>query len=128
MIRNIIFDWSGTLVDDLPVVLKATNYVLEQCGVEAMSRDKFRQEFCLPFKNFYDRFVPHVPLAQLETVFHGHFKEIQHDVEPLPHAREFLEFCRASKIRTYILSTVQPEYFKTQAAVADFSEFIDKPY
>ena len=113
MIRNIIFDWSGTLVDDLPAVLKATNYVLEQSGVEAMSRDKFRQEFCLPFKHFYDRFVPHVPLAQLETVFHGHFKEIQHDVEPLPHAREFLEFCRASKIRTYILSTVCNPSFET---------------
>ena len=25
MIRNVIFDWSGTLVDDLPAVLKATN-------------------------------------------------------------------------------------------------------
>ncbi|MGZ4961641.1 MAG: HAD family hydrolase, partial [Limisphaerales bacterium] len=51
MIRNIIFDWSGTLVDDLPAVLKATNYVLEKCGVETMSRDTFRKEFCLPFKH-----------------------------------------------------------------------------
>ena len=128
MIRNIIFDWSGTLVDDLPAVLKATNFVLEKCGVETMSRDKFRQEFCLPFKHFYDRFVPHVPIAQLEQHFHGHFKDIQHDVEPLPHAREFLEFCRANKIRTFILSTVQPPYFKTQAEVTDFGQFIDKPY
>ena len=30
MIRNIIFDWSGTLVDDLPAVWQATNYVLAQ--------------------------------------------------------------------------------------------------
>ncbi len=128
MIRNIIFDWSGTLVDDLPVVLKATNHVLEQCGVETMSRDKFRQEFCLPFKHFYDRFVPDVPMAQLEKTFHGFFDTIQHDIEPLTHAREFLEFCRKHKIKTFILSTVQPAYFKTQADVADFAQFVDKPY
>jgi len=50
MIRNIIFDWSGTLVDDLPAVLAATNFVFAQCGVAAMSLEQFRAEFCLPFK------------------------------------------------------------------------------
>ena len=27
MFRNLIFDWSGTLVDDLPPVLAATTHV-----------------------------------------------------------------------------------------------------
>ena len=66
MIRNIIFDWSGTLVDDLPGVWEATNHVLEQAGAPTLSLDKFRAEFELPFTNFYDRHVPHVPLDQLE--------------------------------------------------------------
>ena len=39
VIRNIIFDWSGTLVDDLPAVLKASNFVLTQSGKPAMSLD-----------------------------------------------------------------------------------------
>ena len=51
MIRNIIFDWSGTLVDDLPAVWQATNYVLTQCGRAEMSLEQFRAEFCLPFTN-----------------------------------------------------------------------------
>ena len=37
MIRNIIFDWSGTLVNDLPGVWKATNHVLEQANVTTVS-------------------------------------------------------------------------------------------
>ncbi len=87
MIRNIIFDWSGTLVDDLPAVLAATNAVFEQCGVEKLSLEKFRSEFCLPFKHFYDRFVPNVPLADLERSFHSHFRLVQDQVAALPHAR-----------------------------------------
>jgi beta-phosphoglucomutase-like phosphatase (HAD superfamily) len=106
MIRNIIFDWSGTLVDDLPAVLAATNAVFEQCGVEKMSLEKFRAEFCLPFKHFYDRFVPNVPLAELERSFHGHFRLCREEVAALPHAREFLLFCRKRGLRTFVLSTV----------------------
>jgi phosphoglycolate phosphatase-like HAD superfamily hydrolase len=37
VIRNIIFDWSGTLVDDLPAVFAATNFVFAQCGIAAIS-------------------------------------------------------------------------------------------
>ena len=66
MIRNIIFDWSGTLVDDLPAVWQATNYVLTQAARPEMSLEEFRAEFCLPFTIFYDRHVPHVALPQLD--------------------------------------------------------------
>ncbi|RME93068.1 MAG: HAD family hydrolase, partial [Verrucomicrobia bacterium] len=86
MIRNIIFDWSGTLVDDLPAVLAATNAVFRQAGVPEMSLEEFRREFCLPFKKFYDRHVPHVPLQDLERWFHTAFEEAQDRVQPLPHA------------------------------------------
>ena len=128
VIQNIIFDWSGTLVDDLPAVLAATNFVFAECGVEEMTLDKFRAEFCLPFKIFYDRFAPGIPLAQLEKSFHSHFSRIQHDVAELPHARDFLVFCRKHKIRTFLLSTVSRHYFDRQAAANGFDKFIDRPY
>lgn len=128
MIRNIIFDWSGTLVDDLPAVLAATNLVFAECGVEQMSTDRFRSEFCLPFKHFYDRVAPHVPVEQLERCYHGHFSGVQDLVTPLPHAREFLVFCRKHKIHTFVLSSVHAEYYALQAAASDFGQFIDRPY
>lgn len=128
MIRNIIFDWSGTLVDDLPAVLKASNFVLAQAGKPEMSLDTFRAEFSLPFKNFYDRHTPHVPMPQLEEWFHGSFKQAQDSVRELPHAREFLEFCRAKKLRTFLLSTVHANYFKEQCRVTGFDAFLEKPY
>jgi phosphoglycolate phosphatase-like HAD superfamily hydrolase len=128
MIRNIIFDWSGTLVDDLPAVLAATNALFEECGVEKLSLEDFRREFCLPFTLFYDRFVPHVPVAKLERSFHGHFRHVQEAVTILPHAREFLVFCRERGLRTFILSTVQTDYFKIQVAELALEPFIDRAY
>jgi len=128
MIRNIIFDWSGTLVDDLPAVWKATNYVLVQAKRAEMSLEEFRAEFCLPFTLFYDRHTPNVPLKQLEAWFHSHFVQVQNSVRELPHARQFLEFCRDRGLRTFLLSTVHEDYFAVQAGTTGFDKFLDKPY
>ncbi len=128
MIRNIIFDWSGTLVDDLPAVWKATNYVLAQADRPEMSLEEFRAEFSLPFTNFYDRHTPHVPMPQLEDWFHSQFREMQDSVAELPYARDFLEFCRARRLRTFLLSTVHHDHFLIQCRVTGFDAFLDKPY
>jgi phosphoglycolate phosphatase-like HAD superfamily hydrolase/ADP-ribose pyrophosphatase YjhB (NUDIX family) len=128
VIRNIIFDWSGTLVDDLPAVWNASNHVLAQAGRPEMSLAEFRAEFCLPFTIFYDKFTPHVPLPQLEEWFHTRFRQVQDTVTPLPHAREFLEFCRERGIKTFLLSTVAPEHFAVQERASGFGTFLDRPY
>jgi ADP-ribose pyrophosphatase YjhB (NUDIX family) len=53
---------------------------------------------------------------------------MQHEVTELPHAREFLVFCRRHNIRTFLLSTVSRDYFAQQAAANGFDQFIDRPY
>lgn len=128
MIRNIIFDWSGTLVDDLPAVWQATNFVLAQANRPQMTLEQFRAEFCLPFTIFYDRHVPHVPLSRLENWFHSRFRQVQDSVAELPYARQFLEFCRARRLRTFLLSTVNQEHFAAQSGATGFDRFLDKPY
>jgi len=128
VIRNIIFDWSGTLVDDLPAVLQASNFVLTQSGKPAMSLEKFRAEFTLPFKKFYDRHTPDVPMAQLENWFHREFRQAQASVVELPHARAFLKFCRAHKIRTFLLSTIHANHFAAQNRNLGLDAFLDRPY
>lgn len=128
MIRNIIFDWSGTLVDDLPAVWRASNHVFGKAGIAHLTLDQFRAEFHLPFKGFYDRYTPHIPMPQLEEWFHSHFKEVQDSVRELPHARAFLELCRNRGVRTFVLSTIHRDHFAVQIAQTGFGDFIDRPY
>ncbi len=128
VIRNIILDWSGTLVDDLPAVWEATNFVFGQAGIAALTLEQFRAEFSLPFTAFYERYTPHVPIEQLEVWFHRHFRQVQGSVQELPHAREFLLFCRQHGLRTFLLSTVHPDHFAAQIASNGFDQFLERPY
>lgn len=128
MIRNIIFDWSGTLVDDLPAVWEASNHVLAQAGRAEMTLEQFRAEFQLPFTTFYDKHTPHVPMPQLEEWFHTRFKQVQASVCALPHAARFVEFCRERKLRTFLLSTVREDHFAVQHRASGFGDFLERPY
>lgn len=128
MIRNVIFDWSGTLVDDLPAVWEASNQVFRLAGVEPLSLDRFRAEFRLPYRGFYEKFVGHVPLEQLEIWFHARFAECQDSVVALPHARELLEFCRSHGLRVFLLSTVHPQHWDRQAEAAGFRGYFERVY
>jgi phosphoglycolate phosphatase-like HAD superfamily hydrolase/ADP-ribose pyrophosphatase YjhB (NUDIX family) len=128
VIRNVIFDWSGTLVDDLPAVWRASNHALQQAGVPEMALEDFRREFRLPAREFYMERVPKESLPELEGWFLEGFKRVQDTVTPLPHAREFLEFCRQHGLRTFLLSAVHPALFAHQEKSSGFGPFFDKTY
>jgi phosphoglycolate phosphatase len=127
-IRNIIFDWSGTLVDDLPPVVDATNAVLRHCGKPALTRDEFLREFELPFERFYARVLPENPLETLEPIFHGAFESSSEQATPLPHAHEFLVFCRTTARRCFVLSSAHPAHLRRQADEFGFAPFFEEVY
>jgi phosphoglycolate phosphatase len=128
MLRNLLLDWSGTLVDDMPPVIGATNFVLEKYGRQPLTRDEFRQKFRLPFTEFYEEYLPDVPLPELDAAFHGHFVTIQDDVTPLPGLYEFLEFCRASGRRLFLLSSMKREHFEVQSEKLGLAHYFEHPY
>ena len=116
MIRNVLFDWSGTLVNDLPAVWRATNYTFTQSGYPEMSLEEFRAEFSLPFDEFYERVTPGVPLEQLEEWYKLSFADEQKTIELLPFAQEFFSFCKSKHLRTFLLSTIHPDHYREQSA------------
>ncbi len=128
MLRNLLLDWSGTLVDDLPPVIGATNFVLEKYGRPPLSREEFRRHFRLPFTEFYEEFLPDVPLVELDALFHSRFVEIQDEVAPLPGLYEFLDFCRDSGRRLFLLSSMKQEHFDVQSEKLGLRDYFEHPY
>ena len=114
MFRNLIFDWSGTLVDDLGPVIEATNAVFERYNLPAFDRDNFRRQFRLPYSEFYAEFLPEISLAELETHFRPAFSAAKTPVTVLPHAREKLEWCTQHGIRAFVLTSMDTQAFERQ--------------
>lgn len=128
MFDNIIFDWSGTLVDDLGPVIEATNAVLSRYGIAALDREGFRRKFRLPYREFYAEMLPDVPLAELEDHFRAAFSAAVSPVTVLPHAREKLEWCAASGIRAFVLTSMDENAFLGQLREFGFERFFEATY
>jgi phosphoglycolate phosphatase-like HAD superfamily hydrolase/8-oxo-dGTP pyrophosphatase MutT (NUDIX family) len=114
MFRNFIFDWSGTLVDDLGPVIEATNAVLGKYDLPPMDREGFRRRFRLPYHEFYTDVLPNVPLEELEAHFRPAFDAALTPVTILPHAREKLEWCASLGIRSFVLTSMDTAAFERQ--------------
>ncbi|MCU0795037.1 MAG: HAD hydrolase-like protein [Akkermansiaceae bacterium] len=128
MFQNLIFDWSGTLVDDLPPVLDATNHVFSVYGLPVMDREEFRRRFRLPYRGFYEEMLPGIPLEELEVHFRQAFAASRAPVTVLPHAREKLEWCRQRGIRCFVLTSMDSDAFHSQLADFGLESYFEATY
>ncbi len=128
VIKNVILDWSGTIVDDFNPVLAATNEIFQHYGKPPLSADDFREKFCLPFTEFYKKHLPEATMAELDAHYHRAFKLLQTDIEMLPHARDFLEFCHAQGIPLFLLSSIHGEHYKVQSERLGIAKYFKQAY
>ncbi len=54
---HLVWDWNGTLFNDLEVVVKSVNSVLANIGGPAIDADAYRSHYTRPVKLFYDKLV-----------------------------------------------------------------------
>jgi len=129
--QNWIFDWSGTLVDDLAMVLDATNHVLRHYGKSEISREDFKQRFRLPYAGFYEEVLPGVPLDELEDHFRVGFADSAESgvVSPLlPHAELFLKFLNHRDKRMFILSSMDADAFDSHSKELGVDHYFEAVY
>ncbi|MEM8953174.1 MAG: HAD family hydrolase [Verrucomicrobiota bacterium] len=127
-VRNVVFDWSGTLVDDFPPVLETSNRLIGHYGLEPMGEEEFRRRFRLPWVHFYEEVLPGVAIGELERRFEEFFLEAETAPELIPHAKEFLEFCQGRGMRLFLLSAIPPDHFEEQAERLGITNFFEGRY
>ncbi|MDZ4403914.1 NUDIX domain-containing protein [Prosthecobacter sp.] len=115
MIRNLLFDWSGTLADDLPSVLRAVNGMLCAAGRPELTREEFKSRFRLPYTEFFEEMLPGTPLERLQQLYLDHFPHAHEGVELLPHAGEFIRYAAATGRRLVVLSSAPAQHVEAQA-------------
>ena len=129
MIRNIIFDWSGTLVNDISLVLEASNYALNKLGKPVLSLEEFRQKFCLPVQKFCEKLIVAKEFELFQSFFLESFISIQDKVEPLKYSKEFLDVVKNLHINTFLISSIPQQHYEyISLKKIPFSHYLDVVY
>ena len=76
---HVIWDWNGTLFDDLPIVVEAVNACLRSQGVSPIDQETYRSRFVRPLNGFYElllgRPVDDDLMLELDHVFQDAYRE-----------------------------------------------------
>lgn len=51
--KHIIWDWNGTIFNDVDLCVELINQLLEERGIQTLSNDDYKRVFTIPVKNYY---------------------------------------------------------------------------
>jgi phosphoglycolate phosphatase-like HAD superfamily hydrolase len=75
---HLVWDWNGTLLDDLSLVVLATNHAFAAVGARAVDADEHRSRFRRPVADFYaemlGRAVTEEEFGRLDRIFHEAYR------------------------------------------------------
>ncbi|MDD5192054.1 MAG: HAD family hydrolase [Candidatus Nanoarchaeia archaeon] len=122
MIKNIIFDWSGTLSNDLTPVYTATMNVFKKLGLRILSLEEYKREFTLPYMEFYKKFRNNINKEEVDKLF---FKEINsvNEPKPFPKVKAILKFLETKEVKMSLLSSHPQKKLEKEIKDYGFQKF-----
>jgi len=126
MARLIVWDWNGTLIDDVEASVTALNRMLAARNLTTVTKDFYRAHFGFPVRDFYAELgvdLAHEDWDILCKDYHRFFAEGGFTIRP--DARAALDAARARGFRQVILSALRQDILlKDSAPLADRFEKI----
>ncbi|HEX6298877.1 MAG TPA: HAD family hydrolase [Acidimicrobiia bacterium] len=93
--RHLVWDWNGTLLDDLGIVIEAVNRSIAAFGARAITADDYRDHYTRPVRDFYDnlfgRMIDDEEWLRLNTGFHDTYFDLAIQVDLAPGASEAMD-------------------------------------
>jgi phosphoglycolate phosphatase-like HAD superfamily hydrolase len=78
-VAHLVWDWNGTLLDDLSLVVAATNTSLSSVGGPPITADEHRRDFRRPIADYYGhvlgRSVTQDEFVQLDRAYHAAYRD-----------------------------------------------------
>ncbi|MEV7088775.1 HAD hydrolase-like protein [Streptomyces sp. NPDC093085] len=78
---HLVWDWNGTILDDMRAVVGATNAALAETAVGPVTLDRYRELHCVPLPRFYERLMGRAPSdsewVAMDEAFHRHYTELR---------------------------------------------------
>lgn len=76
--KHLVWDWNGTLLDDLHLIVSSTNTAFASVGGRSIGSDEHRRAFRRPVAEFYaemlDRAVEEEEFGRLDRIFHDAYR------------------------------------------------------
>ncbi|TDU06345.1 phosphoglycolate phosphatase-like HAD superfamily hydrolase [Streptomyces sp. 846.5] len=81
MRAHIVWDWNGTLFDDVEVVVEASNAAFAAIDLAPLTVQQYREQYQVPVIGFYEQVMGRTPTAEewlvMDARFHRHYETLR---------------------------------------------------
>lgn len=108
-IEAIIWDWNGTLLDDVNLSIKVMNEMLKKRNIKSITKDRYLEIFDFPVKNYYDKLGLDAEKEwdQVAMEFINGYRDHITTVKLFPEAQEILQYFNKKGVKQFILSAME---------------------
>jgi HAD superfamily hydrolase (TIGR01509 family) len=104
MLRAVLFDMDGVLVDSFEAWLRLMNATASHFGCSPVGRGRFRAVYGQPTEKDAEAFFPGHTVKEIETFYDAHFTEYTEFVHADPAASEVVASLRQRGVRTAVVT------------------------
>ena len=125
---NIIWDWNGTLLNDVSICIKSINILLKHRNLELLTETKYREVFTFPVRKYYEHigfdfsaedFT--IPAHEFITNYNNYFTEAKLFTD----AVEVLDYFSKNNYRQFILSAMEQDSLVKSVKDRDIIDYFD---
>lgn len=128
MYKTIIWDWNGTLLNDLELSIGSVNILLEERQLPILTVDRYKEIFGFPVINYYiaagfdfEKEPFEVPARRYVKLYGSRANELK----LFPDAIEILSFFKEKGYQQIVLSAMKDDNLKKMVDYANISHFFD---
>ena len=125
--RHIVWDWNGTLLDDVQAAVNSINLMLAARRLPLTTVARYRETFGFPVRFYYDTIGLHIADTEWDAVaheFHANFLK-EPTIRLNPAAPAVLRFCRDAGCGLSILSASEQSILDRMLADAGIAACFD---
>lgn len=123
--KYFIWDWNGTIVDDVALCHEIITEILVDHGLAPISIDDYRRAFAFPIDAYYSKLgLPHTgqSYAQLTKRFALSYAEKRNRVDIFPGIKSLLKQCHVEGIEHCILSAYRQNPLESMVKHFDMTQ------
>jgi len=124
----IIWDWNGTLLDDVMLALNVVNELLTEYGVPTLTANRYREIFDFPVRLYYERAgldLQRHDFHEISKKFCTRFEQRLHLASLFPGVTPVLHGIRKSGARQFILSSTEHNALQRMMVRYGLAEIFD---
>lgn len=128
MYDTIIWDWNGTLLDDLDLSIKAVNVLLRERDLPILTLDRYKDIFGFPVINYYEKAGFDFSKEPFEIPARQYVKLYasgESDLKLFPDVVDTLSFFKDNNYRQIVLSAMKEDNLRKMISNAGISHFFD---